>query len=208
MVDGDVLDMTGSQTATLGGKERNRERIAYGWSMGHYRPSNGLVGEAVAFDRYLNEGEANILQSYLLHKWISPSIEEVGVLHIDDLSIDGTGNFDGSRLEVADLSGSGAIDNALGLKVTGTITARIDADESAFSANCQVDVTGTALVLDESEFALAEYGQTATVFMATSITGTPALQLAEGDSRKIKVRNTGTAIVVERVKAGLTIMVM
>lgn len=207
MVDGDVLDMAGSQAATLGRNESARERIAYGWSMGHYRPSNGLVGEAVAFNRCLNEGEANILQSYLLHKWISPSIEEVGVLHIDDLVIDGTGDFDGSRLEVADLSGSGAVDNALGLKVTGTITARIKADEAAFSADCQVDVTGSALALDESEFVLAEYGQTATVFTATSITGTPTLQLAEGDRRRIKVRNTGVAIVVERVNPGLAVLI-
>ena len=207
MVDGDVLDMTGSQTATLGRNDWARERIAYGWSMGHYRPSNGLVGEAVAFNRYLNEGEANILQSYLLHKWISPSIEEVGVLHIDDLSIDGTGDFDGSRLEVADLSGSGTVDNALGLKVTGTITARIDADEPAFSADCQVDLTGTTLALDESEFELAVYGQTATVFTATCITGTPTVQLAEGDRRRIKVRNTGVAIVVERVNPGLAVLI-
>ena len=68
-------------------------------------------------------------------------------------------------------------------------------------------MTGTTIVLDESEFALAEYGQTATVFTATSITGTPTHQLAEGDRRKIKVRNTGTAIVVERVKLGVSVII-
>ena len=160
----------------------------------------------MAFDRYLNEGEANIVQSYLLHKWISPSIEEVGVLHIDDLTIYGTGDFDGSRLEVADLSGSGTVGNALGLKVAGTITARIDADESAFSANCQVDLTGSALALDESEFALAEYGQTATVFTATSITGTPTLQLAEGDRRGVLSKSQDEKSLLLTVFSGLTII--
>ena len=46
-----------------------------------------------------------------------------------------------------------------------------------------------------------------TVFSSTSITGTPTLILAEGDARRLKVRNVGTAVTLERVQPGLSVFI-
>lgn len=208
LVEGMAVDVASMSKDNLRQNDGRTARVCYGWSMGHCRRSNGAVGEALAFSRCLSGGEADMVHSYLGHKWVSSEIPDaVSSLLIDTLELDGMVNFDGASVAAENLVGRGSISGAVSMTVSATTTAKLATDRAAITLDCPIDLTGTTIVLDESEFALAEYGQTATVFTATSITGTPTLQLAEGDRRRIKVRNTGTAIVVERVKLGVSVIV-
>lgn len=183
-------------------------RISYGWSKGGKSRSNGLVGEALAYDRCLADEESDLIHAYLGHKWVSSEIPApVAKLNIGALALDGgTAGFEGSEVAVGNLSGTGTLNDLLSLTVTGTVTAKLAAEGAAIAVDAPLDLTGTTLVLDESVFALANVGDTATVFTATSIIGKPAILLSEGDTRKIKVHKTGTAITVEHVQRGLCVI--
>jgi hypothetical protein len=208
-----------SESVALQQSENMESRICIGWSkvmkwhnedVGNI-PSvtAGYVGEIIAFDRAVSGFESEIIHAYLGHKWLSDEIPAPQAkLSIGTLTLDGgTVGFEGSDVTIGNLVGAGAITDVAKVTVTGTITAKLAAEGASVSVAAPLDLTGTTFVIDESEFELAVYGQTATVFTATSITGTPTLQLAEGDTRRIKVWNTGTAIVVERVNPGLTVLV-
>lgn len=208
-----------SEAVALQQSENMESRICIGWSkamkwhnedVGNI-PSvtAGYVGEILAFDRTVSDFESEIIHAYLGHKWISSDLPmPQAKLSIGTLTLDGGSvGFENSEVTVGNLVGAGAITDVAKVTVTGTITAKLAEEGAAVSVAAPLDLTGTALALDESELVLAEYGQTATVFTATSITGTPTVQLAEGDRRRIKVRNTGTAIVVERVNPGLMVII-
>lgn len=184
-------------------------RISYGWSKGGSSRSNGLVGEALAYDRCLADGEADLIHAYLGHKWVSSEISApVAKLNIGVLTLDGgTVGFEGSDVTIGDLAGKGAMADAARVTVTGTITAKLVSEDVAIAVSASLDLIGTTLVLDESAFALSQIGDTATVFTASSITGVPEIQLESEDKRKIKVRNTGTAITVTRLDPGFTVIV-
>ena len=208
-----------SEAVSLKQSEDMKSRISIGWSKVMKWHDNevgnipsvtaGYVGEILAFDRAVSTFESEIIHAYLEHKWISSDLPvPQAKLSIGTLTLDGgTVGFEGSGVTIGNLLGSGAISDVAKVSVTGATTAKLTSEGASVSVAAPLDITGTSLVIDESEFALAEYGQTATVLTATSITGTPALQLAEGDSRKIKVRNTGTAIVVERVNPGTVVII-
>lgn len=207
-----------SEAVALKQSEDVKSRICIGWSKAmKWHDSEvgnipsvtaGYIGEILAFDRAVSDFESEIIHAYLEHKWISSGLPapqaklSIGTLTLDE----GMVGFEGSDVTIGNLVGAGAITDVAKVTVTGTITAKLAEEGAAVSVAAPLDLTGTALALDESELVLADYGQTATVFTATSITGTPTLQLAEGDRRRIKVRNTGTAIVVERVRPGLMII--
>ena len=208
-----------SEAVALQQSENMESRICIGWSkamkwhnedVGNI-PSvtAGSVGEIIAFDRAVSGFESEIIHAYLGHKWISSDLPmPQAKLSIGTLTLDGGSvGFENSEVTVGNLVGAGAITDVAKVTVTGTITAKLAEEGAAVSVAAPLDLTGTALALDESELVLAEYGQTATVFTATSITGTPTLQLAEGDRRRIKVRNTGTAIVVERANPGTVVII-
>lgn len=208
-----------SEAVALQQSENMESRICIGWSkaMKYHNedvgniPSvtAGSVGEIIAFDRAVSGFESEIIHAYLGHKWLSDEIPAPQAkLSIGTLTLDGGSvGFENSEVTVGNLVGAGAITDVAKVTVTGTITAKLAEEGAAVSVAAPLDLTGTTLVIDESEFELAVYGQTATVFTATSITGTPTLQLAEGDRRRIKVRNTGVAIVVERVNPGLAVLI-
>ncbi len=208
-----------SEAVALQQSENMESRICIGWSKAmKWHDSEvgnipsvtaGYVGEILAFDRAVSGFESEIIHAYLGHKWLSDEIPAPQAkLSIGTLTLDGGSvGFENSEVAVGNLVGAGAITDVAKVTVTGTITAKLAEEGAAVSVAAPLDLTGTALALDESEFELAVYGQTATVFTATSITGTPTVQLAEGDRRRIKVRNTGVAIVVERVNPGLMVII-
>ena len=209
-----------SEAVALQQSENMESRICIGWSKAMKWHSEdggsnipcvtaGSVGEIIAFDRAVSGFESEIIHAYLGHKWLSDEIPapqakiSIGTLTLDGGSV----GFENSEVTVGNLVGAGAITDVAKVTVTGTITAKLAEEGAAVSVAAPLDLTGTTLVIDESEFELAVYGQTATVFTATSITGTPTVQLAEGDRRRFKVRNTGVAIVVERVNPGLAVSI-
>ena len=205
--DGAVVD--NKNTAALRLKTGvDNYRISYGWSKGGKSRSNGLVGEALAYDRCLADEESDLIHAYLGHKWVSSEIPApVAKLNIGALTLEGgTVGFEGSDVTVGDIVGNGAMSDAAKVTVTGTITAKLVSDGAAIAVSAPLDLTGTTLVLDESAFALSQIGDMATVFSASSISGVPEIQLESEDKRKIKVRNTGTAITVTRLNPGLVII--
>ena len=64
LVSGERMDVSGSRAEALENANDGKARVTYGWSMGLGRSSNGIIGEALAFARCLNETEAKIVQSY------------------------------------------------------------------------------------------------------------------------------------------------
>ena len=205
---GNIIDNKNTTALKLKTGEEHY-RISYGWSKGGKSRSNGLAGEALAYDRWLADGEADLIHAYLGHKWVSSDIPApVAKLNIGVLALDGgTVGFEGSDVTVGDLVGNGAMSDAAKVTVTGTITARLDSEAAAIAVSASLDLTGTTLVLDESAFALSQIGDMATVFTASSITGVPKIQLESEDKRKIKVRNTGTAITAMRLNPGFAVIV-
>ncbi|MBQ3806339.1 MAG: hypothetical protein II840_00120 [Kiritimatiellae bacterium] len=205
---GNIIDNTNTTVQKLKTGEE-RYRISYGWSKGGDSRSNGIAGEALAYDRWLADGEADLIHAYLGHKWVSSEIPApVAKLNIGSLTLaGGTVGFEGSDITVGDLVGNGAMSDAAKVTVTGTITAKLVSDGAAIAVSASLDLTGTTLVLDESAFALSQIGDMATVFSASSISGVPEIQLESEDKRKIKVRNMGTAITVMRMNPGFTLIV-
>lgn len=187
--------------------------VALGWSMmdGSRQSTGGVIGEVLAYDRALSEKETALIHSYLGHKWVSSEIPEVSIganIAVNDLSIDGgTVGFDGAAATIANLTGAGSMTDAASIKVTGTITAKVSQSGSVFTADCAVDLTGTTIVVDESEWEMADRHAAATIFTAQSITGMPTVHREEGESLRFVVTNTGTAIVVERSRPGLMIII-
>ena len=208
-----------SEAVALQQSENMESRICIGWSkvMKWHDQDVGLipsvtagsVGEIIAFDRAVSGFESEIIHAYLGHKWLSDEIPapqakiSIGTLTLDGGSV----GFENSEVTVGNLVGAGAITDVAKVTVTGTITAKLAEEGAAVSVAAPLDLTGTTLVIDESEFELAVYGQTATVFTATSITGMPTVHREEGESRRFVVTNTGTAIVVERVKLGMSVFI-
>ena len=187
--------------------------VALGWSMmdGSRQSTGGVIGEVLAYDRALSEKETALIHSYLGHKWVSSEIPEVSIganIAVNDLSIDGGSvGFDGAAATIANLTGAGSMTDAASIKVTGTITAKVSQSGSVFTADCAVDLTGTTIVVDESEWEMADRHAAATIFTAQSITGMPTVHREEGESLRFVVTNTGTAIVVERSRPGLMIII-
>ena len=183
-------------------------RVAYGWGMAGGWRSYGVVGEALAFDRCLSDDEAAIVHAYLGHKWVSAEIPDASVkVSVGTLTLEGgTVGFEGSGLTVGTLVGSGKITDVANVKVMVKTVAKIRETGAAISVDAALDLSDTTLELDESEFQIA-VGQKVTVFSSTSITGTPTLILAEGDARRLKVRNVGTAVTLERVQPGLSVFI-
>ncbi len=187
--------------------------VDLGWSMmdGGRQSTGGVIGEVLAYDRALSEKETALIHSYLGHKWVSSEIPEVSIganIAVNDLSIDGGSvGFDGAAATIANLTGAGSMTDAASIKVTGTITAKVSQSGSVFTADCAVDLTGTTIVVDESEWEMTDRHAAATIFTAQSITGMPTVHREEGESRRFVVTNTGTAIVVERVKLGVSVII-
>ena len=210
LVSGERMDVSGSRAEALENANDGKARVTYGWSMGLGRSSNGIIGEALAFARCLNETEAKIVQSYLERKWISSDIpEEYAMLAFGSLALGNDAALDLERTDatIGTLSGAGALVNAGNVSVTGTIEPQLQELGSAFAVSGIVDVTGSTIVLDEADLADWAGNASRTVLTAASLVGVPAVSVPVGGKGKYVVSNTGTALVVTRVPAGMVVVV-
>ena len=210
LVSGERMDVSGSCAEALENANDGKARVTYGWSMGLGRSSNGIIGEALAFARCLNETEAKIVQSYLGRKWISSEIpEEYAMLAFGSLALDNDAALDLERTDatIGTLSGAGRFVHSGRVSVTGTIEPRLAESGAAFAVSGSVDVTGARLVLDEADLADWAYDASRTVLTAASLVGVPAVSVPAGGKGKYVVSNTGTALVVTRVPAGMVVVV-
>lgn len=210
VVSGELLDVSGSRAEALENVNDGNARVAYGWSMGLGRSSNGVVGEALAFARCLNEAEVKIVQSYLGRKWISSEIPEesaalaFGNLTLNDASLD----LESSDVIIGTLVGAGNLANVGNVSVTGRIVpSRIGATPT-YTAAGPVDVTGSTLALDEADLSGWKYNESRTVLSATVVAGLPSISVPAGAKGRYKVSNTGTSLVVTRVPVGLTVLIL
>ena len=210
LVSGERMDVSGSRAEALENANEGKARVTYGWSMGLGRSSNGIIGEALAFARCLNETEAKIVQSYLERKWISSDIpEEYAMLAFGSLALGNDAALDLERSDatIGTLTGAGALVNAGNVSVTGTIEPRLQELGSALTVSGLVDVTGSTIVLDEADLADWAYNASRTVLTAASLVGVPAVSVPAGGKGKYVVSNTGTALVVTHVPAGMVVVV-
>lgn len=210
VVAGERMDVSGSRAEALENANNGDARVTYGWSMGLGRTSNGIIGEALAFARCLNEAEARIVQSYLGHKWISSEIpEESATLAFGSLALgnDAALDLERSDVTIGTLTGAGALVNAGNVSVTGTIEPQLQESSSALTVSGPVDVTGSTIVLDEADLADWAYNASRTVLTAASLVGVPAVSVPAGGKGKYVVSNTGTALVVTRLPNGFVIMI-
>ena len=210
LVSGKLMDVSGSCAEVLENANNGNARVTYGWSMGLGRTSNGIIGEALAFARCLNEAEAKIVQSYLGRKWISSEIpEESATLAFGSLALgnDAALDLDHSDATIGTLTGAGALVNAGNVSVTGTIEPQLQELGSALTVSGPVDVTGSTIVLDEADLADWAGNASRTVLTAESLVGVPAVSVPAGGKGKYVVSNTGTALVVTRVPDGMVILV-
>ena len=210
LVSGKIMDVSGSCAEALENANNGNARVTYGWSMGLGRTSNGIIGEALAFARCLNEAEAKIVQSYLGRKWISSEIpEESATLAFGSLALGNDAALDLERLDatIGTLSGAGSIVNSGRVSVTGTIEPQLQELGSALTVSGPVDVTGSTIVLDEADLADWAGNASRTVLTAASLVGVPAVSVPAGGKGKYVVSNTGTALVVTRVPDGMVILV-
>lgn len=210
VVAGERMDVSGSRAEALENANDGNARVTYGWSMGLGRSSNGVVGEALAFARCLNEAEAKIVQSYLGRKWISSEIPEesaalaFGNLTLNDASLD----LESSDVIIGTLVGAGNLANVGNVSVTGRIVpSRIGATPT-YTAAGPVDVTGSTLALDEADLSGWKYNESRTVLSATVVAGLPSISVPAGAKGRYKVSNTGAALVVTRIPEGLTIVIL
>ena len=210
LVSGERMDVSGSRAEALENANDGKARVTYGWSMGLGRSSNGIIGEALAFARCLNETEAKIVQSYLERKWISSDIpEEYAMLAFGSLALGNDAALDLERSDatIGTLTGAGALVNAGNVSVTGTIEPRLAESGAAFAVSGPVDVSGARLVLDEADLADWAYNASRTVLTAASLVGVPAVSVPAGGKGKYVVSNTGTALVVTHVPAGTVVAI-
>ena len=210
LVSGERMDVSGSRAEALENANDGKARVTYGWSMGLGRSSNGIIGEALAFARCLNETEAKIVQSYLERKWISSDIpEEYAMLAFGSLALGNDAALDLERTDatIGTLSGAGCFVNSGRVSVTGTIEPRFAESGAAFAVSGPVDVSGARLVLDEADLADWAYNASRTVLTAASLVGVPAVSVPAGGKGKYVVSNTGTALVVTRVPAGTVVAI-
>lgn len=210
LVSGERMDVSGSRAEALENANDGKARVTYGWSMGLGRSSNGIIGEALAFARCLNETEAKIVQSYLGRKWISSDIpEESARLAFGSLALgnDAALDLDHSDATIGMLTGAGALVNAGNVSVTGTIEPRLAESGAAFAMSGPVVVTGSTIVLDEADLADWAYNASRTVLTAASLVGVPAVSVPAGGKGKYVVSNTGTALVVTHVPAGMVVAI-
>ena len=210
LVSGERMDVSGSRAEALENANDGKARVTYGWSMGLGRSSNGIIGEALAFARCLNETEAKIVQSYLGRKWISSDIpEESATLAFGSLALgnDAALDLDHSDATIGTLTGAGALVNAGNVSVTGTIEPQLQELGSALTVSGLVDVTGSTIVLDEADLAGWASNASRTVLTAASLVGVPAVSVPAGGKGKYVVSNTGTALVVTRIPDGMVIFV-
>ena len=204
------MDVSGSRAEALENANDGNARVTYGWSMGLGRTSNGIIGEALAFARCLNETEAKIVQSYLERKWISSEIpEESATLAFGSLALGNDAALDLERSDatIGTLTGAGALVNAGNVSVTGTIEPQLQESGAAFAVSGPVDVTGSTIVLDEADLADWAGNASRTVLTAASLVGVPAVSVPAGGKGKYVVSNTGTALVVTRVPVGMVVVV-
>ena len=210
LVSGERMDVSGSRAEALENANDGKARVTYGWSMGLGRTSNGIIGEALAFARCLNEAEAKIVQSYLGRKWISSEIpEESATLAFGSLALgnDAALDLDHSDATIGTLTGAGALVNVGNVSVTGTIEPQLQELGSALTVSGLVDVTGSTIVLDEADLAGWASNASRTVLTAASLVGVPAVSVPAGGKGKYVVSNTGTALVVTRIPDGMVIFV-
>ena len=210
LVSAERMDVSGSRAEALENANDGKARVTYGWSMGLGRSSNGIIGEALAFARCLNETEAKIVQSYLGRKWISSEIpEESATLAFGSLALgnDAALDLDRSDAAIGTLSGAGSIVNSGRVYVTEAIEPRLAESGAAFAVSGPVDVTGSTIVLDEADLADWAGNASRTVLTAESLVGVPAVSVPDGGKGKYVVSNTGTALVVTRVPNGMVIII-
>ena len=210
LVSGKIMDVSGSRAEALENANNGNARVTYGWSMGLGRTSNGIIGEALAFARCLNEAEAKIVQSYLGRKWISSEIpKESATLAFGSLALgnDAALDLDHSDATIGTLMGAGALVNAGNVSVTGTIEPQLQELGSALTVSGPVDVTGSTIVLDGADLAGWVSNASRTVLTAASLVGVPAVSVPAGGKGKYVVSNTGTALVVTRIPDRMVIFV-
>ena len=193
VVAGERMDVSGSRAEALENANDGDARVTYGWSMGLGRSSNGIIGEALAFARCLNETEAKIVQSYLERKWISSEIpEEYAMLAFGSLALGNDAALDLERSDatIGTLTGAGRFVNSGRVSVTGAIEPRLAESGAAFAVSGPVDVSGARLVLDEADLADWAYNASRTVLTAASLVGVPAVSLPAGGKGKYVVSKT------------------
>ena len=103
--------------------------------------------------------------------------------------------------------GAGALVNAGNVSVTGTIEPQLQELGSALTVSGPVDVTGSTIVLDGADLAGWVSNASRTVLTAASLVGVPAVSVPAGGKGKYVVSNTGTALVVTHVPAGMVVVV-
>ena len=207
LVSGERMDVSGSRAEALENANDGKARVTYGWSMGLGRSSNGIIGEALAFARCLNETEAKIVQSYLERKWILSEIPAMLAFGSLALGNDAALDLDRSDAAIGTLSGAGSIVNSGRVYVTEAIEPRLAESGAAFAVSGPVDVTGSTIVLDEADLAGWASNASRTVLTAASLVGVPAVSVPASGKGKYVVSNTGTALVVTRIPDGMVIFV-
>ena len=207
LVSGERMDVSGSHAKALENANDGKARVTYGWSMGLERSSNGIIGEALAFARCLNETEAKIVQSYLERKWILSEIPAMLAFGSLALGNDAALDLDRSDAAIGTLSGAGSIVNSGRVYVTEAIEPQLAESGAAFAVSGPVDVTGSTIVLDEADLADWAGNASRTVLTAESLVGVPAVSVPAGGRGKYVVSNTGTALVVTRIPDGTVILV-
>ena len=137
--------------------------------------------------------------------WMSSSIPATWPRVIGTLTLDGTADFNGANVTIGNLSGNGSITGAASLKVTGTITAKVN---STIAVTGDVDLTGANFAVDASLAESLAYNESVTLLTSTgTISGFGSPVVLTVDTRKFKVRKSNGAITVTRLQPGLAIAI-
>ena len=207
-----IVDGNNSASASLSFQySEYQPHVAYGWARALVGYSNnGAVGEALAFARCLSDEEAEVVQTYLANKWVSSSIPATWPLVIGTLTLDGTADFNGANVTVTTaLAGAGSI-AATSLKVTGGITATMEAtaEKAQIAVTGDVDVSDANFAVDAALAESLDYNESVTLLTSTgTITGFGSPVVLTDGSSKFKVRKSNGAITVTRLQPGLAIVI-
>lgn len=181
-----------------------KERVSYGWSIHDGSRTAGLIGEALAYDRSLTQGEADLVRAYLVNKWIEGSRSvNCGTNVVEELTLEnGTVDCHGASLAVGTLSGTGGFSSIDTLIVTDTLTVDRATDLTVAG---DVDLTGSKITVDAN---VDDFDVVHTILTATgTITGLPTVVQEPGDKRRIVVRQNGKTLTVMCVHRGLVVVI-
>ena len=197
---------TNTTSAAVVGLTEANAKVVYGWSRrGDNVTSDGVVGEAFAFDRVLTANETAMITAYLQNKWQDSSFAvDKGEFVWTKLGfVNGKVNLAGASATIQNLaaSGTGEFLNATAVVVTGNISA---SQGATITVNGDLDLSSATITPDNSWMT---YESVMTITATGTLTGTPTLQLASGETRRFKVRKRGNTISLTLNRPGLLIYI-